>query len=164
MFFSSVFRPSPGKVIIGAYFNFFDFRMVLQKLFQCVRRLFKTFTLYQCVFFRSSDSPKGKDDIYPSFLLPVSCVPVHQYTLHIRQLVLFLFQVEYKSCTFFSLPGLLHLESLPVFFIDSSQECISCFSRFIFPNKNSVMIRDTFIKDFMRNTIRDHFIADSSVV
>ena len=24
--------------------------------------------------------------------------------------------------------------------------------------------RDTFIKDFMRNAIRDHFIADSSVV
>ena len=55
-----------------------------------------------------------------------------------------------------------HYKSFAGWYI--SQECISCFSRFIFPNKNSVMIRDTFIKDFMRNTIRDHFIADSSVV
>mgnify|MGYP006869451874 CR=1 FL=1 len=54
-----------------------------------------------CAFSFGAAIPPRKADIYPSFPLPMSCVPVHQYTLHIRQLALFLFQVEYKSCTFF---------------------------------------------------------------
>ena len=163
MLFHLFFRPSPCKVIIGTDFNFFDFRMILQKFFQCVRRLFKTFTLYLCVFFRSSDSPKGKTIFIPISLFQCHvCQCINTRFIYGNSLC-FSFRWNAKAVLFFT-PGLLHLESLPVFFIDSSQECISCFSGFIFPNKNSVMVRDTFIKDFMQNTIRDHFIADSSVV
>lgn len=79
MLFHLFFRPSPCKVIIGTDFNFFDFRMILQKFFQCVRWPFKTFTLYLCVFFRATIPPRERRylSLFPSSSVMCANASIH---------------------------------------------------------------------------------------
>ena len=148
MLFHLFFCPSPSKIIISTDFNFFDFRVVLQELFQYVRWLFKTFALYLYIFFRSSDSPKGK----PVFIL-LSLFQCHMCqcinTSFVNSNPIRLFSRRNTKTVLFFTSCLFHLESFSIFFIDPPQEGISRFSRFIFPDKNSIMVRNTFIKDFL---------------